>query len=386
MKIVHICLSGSYNDNWGYHDNLLPKYNKKAGHDVTVITSIFVNSKKHRGYEKVNPGEYVLDDGVKVIRIPFKKIFAPKLAEKLRTYEGLYKKLEKERPDFIFIHGIQFLDVLIVAKYLKNNPNCKAVADNHADFMNSARNWLSRNVLHRIIWKRCAALINPYVTKFYGVTPARVDFLVNMYNLPKQKVELLAMGADDEKVEETKNENIRKQIRKRYNINPDDFLIMTGGKIDTNKPQTLLLMEAVKKLNYPKVKLLIFGSVVPELKEKFNCLISDNIKYIGWVDSKDTYNYFSAADLIVFPGLHSVFWEQVVGLGKPCIFKYIQGFTHIDLNGNCKFIYRDSVDEIKDIISEIINNNKLYEQMKKIAESRGKEIFSYKRIANKSLE
>ena len=39
MKIVHIAPSAPYNDHWGYQDNLLPKYQKKLGHEVTMITT-----------------------------------------------------------------------------------------------------------------------------------------------------------------------------------------------------------------------------------------------------------------------------------------------------------------------------------------------------------
>ncbi|WP_416201291.1 MAG: hypothetical protein ACFWUD_03875 [Thermocaproicibacter melissae] len=65
MKIVHLCLCGPFNDNWGYQDNIIPKHNKKDGHDVTVITSVFINSTKQEGYEKVEPGEYYLDNELK---------------------------------------------------------------------------------------------------------------------------------------------------------------------------------------------------------------------------------------------------------------------------------------------------------------------------------
>ena len=89
--------------------------------------------------------------------------------------------------------------------------------------------------MHKIIWRKFAHLIEPYTTKFYGVLPARVDFLKNVYKLPEEKVELLVMGADDEKVKEAKNPNVKKEIRKKYNIKPGDFLIVTGGKIDYAK-------------------------------------------------------------------------------------------------------------------------------------------------------
>jgi len=277
------------------------------------------------------------------------------------------------------------MDIKCFVEYAIENPSVKIFVDCHTDFYNSARSWISKNVLHKIIYRRCAKMIEPYTKKFYGVLPARVDFLIDIYKLPKEKVELLVMGAEDEKVAVANNENIKKSIRKKYNIKEDDFLIITGGKLDSNKPQTLVLMQAVKNINKDKIKLLVFGSVNSEYKEKFTELLCDSVQYIGWVNSKDTYKYFSAADLVIFPGLHSVFWEQVVGMGKPCVFKYIEGFTHIDLGGNCKFLYEDSVDEIKEVINEIVNNNELYEQMKNVAITKGMDTFSYKKIAKRSL-
>ena len=159
-----------------------------------------------------------------------------------------------------------------------------------------------KNILYKIIWRYCAHLIEPYTTKFYGVLPARVDFLKNVYKLPEEKVELLVMGADDEKVAEARGESVRRQIRERYGIKPDDFLIMTGGKIDNAKRQTLLLMKAVKQIERADVKLIVFGSVIDELKEEINRLVDGTkIQYIGWVESEGSYKYFAASDLVVFP-------------------------------------------------------------------------------------
>lgn len=59
-------------------------------------------------------------------------------------------------------------------------------------------------------------------------------------------------------------------------------------------------MDAINKLDNPKIKLTVFGSVVPELKEKFNSLLSDNVIYSGWKKSDDIYDEFAAADIVVF--------------------------------------------------------------------------------------
>ncbi len=385
MKIVHVCLCSSYNDDWSYQENCLPYYHKKLGHDVTVVTTPFVKDKTE-DYQFFRTGEYLGTNGVKIIRLSLLISNKLKLSRKLRIYNGLYKTLQNERPGIIFVHGCQFMDIRHVARYAKENPNVRVFVDNHADFENSARNWLSKNILHRFVWQYCAQAIEPVTKIFWGVLPARVDFLVDFYKLPKEKVKLLVMGADDEKIAEAKDKGVVAGIRDQYKIGKDDFLIVTGGKIDKNKPQTLLLMEAIKSINNKKIKLIVFGSVIPEYEERFFSLLCDSIQYIGWIEAKEAYKYFNAAQLVVFPGLHSVFWEQAVGLGKPCIFRYIDGFNHIDLGGNCKFLYENSVTEIKRVISEIVDNEKVFAHMEKIAQDRGIEMFSYSKIAKKSIE
>lgn len=144
--------------------------------------------------------------------------------------------------------------------------------DNHADFSNSATNWLSKNVLHKGLWRRCAHTIEPYTKKFYGVLPVRVDFLKNIYKLPPEKCELLVMGADDELVEKAKVSGARERIRENYGIHDDDFLILTGGKIDQWKKQTLLLMKAVQNIQNERIRLIVFGSVTQELMDQVKAL------------------------------------------------------------------------------------------------------------------
>lgn len=384
MKIVHLCLANFYIEGFGYQENLLPKFHKQMGYEVEVITSLFTFDENGKGCFLKKGGTYINEHGIKITRLEYKN---KRLSKILRQYVGTYEAICESNPDIIFIHGCQFLDIKYVIKYVKRYPHVKVYVDNHADFSNSARNYLSNYILHRIIWRYCAHLIEPYTSKFYGVLPARVDFLKDVYNIPQEKIELLVMGADDEEVEKAKDENVRKLIRSKYNIKQNDFLIVTGGKIDNAKKQTLLLMEAIKRIKNENVKLLIFGSVINDLKDKFNSLVDgEKVQYIGWVHSSDSYKYFAAADLVVFPGRHSVFWEQVVGLGIPMVVKYWRGTTHVDLGGNCKFLYNDSADEIYEVLLSLINNKNEIFKMKEVAETKGMKYFSYKNIALKAIQ
>lgn len=383
LKILHICLCGPVTDNWNYQDNLLTKYHAKLGHEVSIMTSQWIWDNKGK-LVLDNRGKYTNSDGVQIRRLRIKG--NDNFYKKFKRFEGVIETIKEINPDILFIHGCQFMDIDIIVKYLKNNLQVKVYVDNHADFSNSATNFISKNILHKIIWKSRAKLIEPYVEKFYGVLPARVDFLTEVYGIRKEKVELLVMGADDEKVQEAQENIANKAIRKKYRIDEDDFLIVTGGKIDTAKTQTLLLMKAIHEIHNKKVKLLIFGSVAKELQNEFKSLVdNEKVYYIGWINAVETYDYFAIADLVVFPGRHSVFWEQVVGQGIPMIVKYWEGTSHIDLGGNVSFLYEDSSKEIYREILNLIKNRSKYLEMKKVAEENGMRCFSYKKIASECL-
>lgn len=383
MNIIHICLAGPVTDGWSYQDNLLSKYHAVLGHNVYLITSQYVWNEKGKLY-KGESGDYINDDGVHFYRIPIKN--NADFSSKFKRYVGLLCLLEKTNPDVLFVHGCQFRDIDVIVKFCKKNPDVKVFVDNHADFSNSATSWISKNILHKIVWKHYAQKIDPYVKKWYGVMPARVDFLKNVYGLDEDRIRLLVMGADNEKVNNALTSGASEKIRSMYNIGNDDFLIITGGKIDAAKYQTVLLMEAVNRLHNSRVKLLVFGSVSPGLTEKVNSNCSEFVKYIGWIKSDESYDYFSAADLVVFPGRHSVFWEQVAGLGIPMICKFWDGTTHIDVGGNVRFLYNDSADEIYSVIKELTENSEEYEKMKSVAVEKGRDSFLYDSIARRSLE
>lgn len=381
-KIVHIMLAGPVTDGWTYQDNLLTKYHRRLGYEVTMITSQWVWGENGK-LEKFERTDYTNENDVKVIRLPIEG--KDEFSRKFKRYYGLYAAIEGETPNILFIHGVSFCDVKTVVRYIRSHSDVRVYVDNHSDFSNSGTNWLSRNVLHKIIWKHNAQMLLPYTEKFYGVLPARVDWLVDMYGLPKEKCELLVMGVDDELAEKAELENRKDEIKKLYGISDSDFLVVSGGKIDVAKRQTLLLMEAIGKSKMENLKLLVFGSVEESIREEFNKLLVDNrVMYVGWINAMDSYDYFAAAKLVVFPGRHSVFWEQVAGQGIPMVCKYWDGTTHIDLDGNVEFIYEDQVETIRQKIEMIASDQECYSEMRNRAYTK-RAVFRYSEIAKRSI-
>lgn len=386
MKILHCCLAAFYNDKYSYQENVLPRMHKLQGHDVRIVasTEVFVNNLT-LGY--INPSEYVNEDGIVVHRIPYKNSIPSRIVHKLRLYKGLYKELCDFNPDFIFLHDAQFLSISDVIRYIKSHPNVKVNVDGHSDFGNSAKGFISKYILHRLIYRHCLKSIEPYACYFLGTLPNRVDFFNKMYGIPMNKTKLLEMGADDDIVKMVKESRQRDIIRKKHNIPQDSILIVSGGKFTPDKHDILTIMDSVHELSKSKnVRMLIFGSVSNDdgFKDKFFKRCDGKvIQYVGWLKGNETYNYFEASDIVVFSGFHSVLWEQAVGQGKPCIFRYIEGQTHIDLGGNCLFLNSFSKDEIVDVFTKLINN---YDSFKEVAEREGLKHFSYFEIAKRALE
>ena len=211
-KVVHLCLANFYTDGYSYQENMLPKFHQKLGYETAIIASLDTFNKAGQFVQYSGDLVYRNEYDIPVRRLPYRS--PEKLYRILRRYQGVREALEQAKPDMLFIHGCQFSDIDIVADYLKAHPDVKVYVDNHADFNNSATNYLSKNILHRRIWKRCAHVIEPYTSKFYGVVPARVDFLKEMYGLPAHKCDLLVMGADDDAVEKALRPEVRAKRRR----------------------------------------------------------------------------------------------------------------------------------------------------------------------------
>ena len=383
MKIVHICLANFYIDNYSYQENILPKMHKLQGLDVMIIasTETFIDNNT-LGYLK--PSSYYNENGIPVVRLPYVDFIPHWIARKIRLYIGLTRMLESFNPQIIFLHDVQFLSIKEIVEFVKKHRHVKVYADGHADFSNSASSFISKHILHKVVYKYCVDIISPFVTFFYGTLPARVDFFMDVYKTPPSKTKLLVMGADDDLVRNAKDLNLRSVLRAKYSILDEEFVIITGGKIDQSKKQVLELMKALNNITDKKIRLIIFGSVAEELMEKFEALFNPRFMInVGWVASDTIYGYFEASDLVVFPGRHSVLWEQAVGQGKPCVFRYYPGHNHIDLGGNCNFLYKSTSDEMEKVIKESIAS---IDNLKINAEKKGINYFSYYQIAKRSIE
>ena len=360
---------------------MLPKYHVKMGYDVTVIASLFTFGADGRGSWLEGYSEYDDKNGFHVVRLPYKK---PLMINKtLRHYDRFEEILNREAPDIIFSHNVSFADVSVLVKYLKKHPNVRVYADNHADFVNSAKHLLSKHILHPIIWRYYAKMLEPYLVKCYGVIPIRCRFLKEVYHINPDIIEFLPMGVDDESIPADRMA-IRTAIRKELSIPEDDMVILTGGKIDRLK-NTHVLVEAFNSIRNRHIHLIICGTLTPDMEYlETEIAKNQNIHHLGWCNPERVMNCMVASDMACFPGTHSTLWEQSVGVGLPAIFKRWSEMEHVNVNGNCCFVKGDDVEELKIAISSMLNTENFMQYKTKSIEA--SKSFLYSEISKKAIQ
>lgn len=382
MKIVHVCISAPWSEKYAYQENLLPHYHRLMGHDVTIIAPVFSKIGDYGG-NREPAGVSLLYDGTKVIRLT-PQIDNRKFLSHIPSVSGLKKTIIEEQPDLLFLHDVCCYNYRCIPAIKKKYPEMRVVADNHCDYINSLHTPVTR-FLHKVLFRYgLVTKLIPYVEWFYGVTPSRCTFLHKVYGIPVNKIKLLVMGADDEKMMIENRAQLREEVRICHGIKDDDFLIVTGGKIDRLKNMHVLA-HAVNALHKENVKLLVFGKINEDMQPLFDAEQSSSIITIGWVNSDKVYELFYAADLIVFPGLHSVLWEQAVASKTPCAFSKMEGFEHINVNGNCILMTGKDAEYYKNVLVELLENKEKYITLKANSTSEATEQFYYTKIARQVL-
>ncbi|MDR6487554.1 glycosyltransferase involved in cell wall biosynthesis [Chryseobacterium vietnamense] len=389
MKILMLC--ELYIESLEYQENLLVKYYRKHGHEVTVITSTYENVFDYYNNKHDNslPAKVIYDHGAKIIKLPFKFNYLGKI----KKYTSIKKIVEEVQPDLLYIHDIM-PNMFEMLDYKKQNPHVKMIMDYHADYSNSANGWLSLNILHKVIRKYLYMdPIRKHISKFYPIVPGSTKFLNEVYNIPHNEMDLLPLGADTDLVAEIKNNRVRDEIRNKFGINNEDIIIFTGGKFTPAK-KTDLLIKAFNEINDATLHLLIVGDADQhnqEYKKELLALSNNNpnIHYIGWLNNRGVYEYLSASDLAVFPASQSIVWQQALASGLPLIVGDVgeQSVQYLNEFGAITELKKEDInkEKIKKSIEDIIYREDELSLRKELALKTSSKYLDWNHLINKTL-
>lgn len=385
-----VMLQDFFGFDYTYQENLLTKYYVELGHEVVLISSTYESVFDYikDKYDKTKEKSVSEHLGAKIIRLPY----SLNILHKLKKHAGVYEILEEEKPDLIYAHDIH-LNLKEAVKYVKKHPECKIIMDYHADFSNSANGWISLNILHKILRKHILYKYIKYIKRIFPIIPASAYFLNKVYSVPYEDMKLLPLGCDYLKSLEVIQNTDQLAIRKKYGIDEDAFVIITGGKFDPLK-QTEVLINAVEKINDSKIHLIVFGKASEEnieYENKLKGLVEKaNIHFTGWLNNDSVLELMAVSDIAVYPASQSVIWQQSIGMHLPLILGDLGGQEpeYLNLHNNIIALKMDEItsENIENHIINLKNNPDLLQEMKDGAKKVASEYLDYRIICKTTLE
>lgn len=359
MRIAHIMFNGPYTENMTYQDNLLPAAHAQLGHEVVMIASCYTWHKNQ--VESVAPCDYIMADGVRLIRLPMNKVGGVSfLEQKVRCVPELFGCLQRIAPDWIMLHDPQMQSTKDVCRYVEQY-RCGFVVDSHADVHNSGRNLLSRYVLHKLYYRHFMQMAAHYAQKIYYPSLETKQFMLEEYGVPEQKMEYLPLGGVI--LPESKYRQIRMARRAELALTPEDVLIVHSGKLAPGK-KTVELLTAFLQVKNPRAHLAIIGSaddpiIQNALEEATNT--DSRIHYLGWKSGDELQEYLCAADIYAQPGTQSATMQNAACCGcAEILYPYS---SHKTLLGDAVLYVEDTV-QLTQMLRDLVDDPELLRKKK----------------------
>ena len=239
-----------------------------------------------------------------------------------------------------------------------------------------------------------------YFTKFY--CDKTVSELIvptkKTYDLFKTKYEydrnihIVPTGIEVERFYKENNDSKKiDELRKKYNIKKDDFVVLFVGRLAEEKNVKFLIENQVELVKYnKKCKLLIIGDGpdVDKLKAQVSDLkLNDNVIFTGKVPWSDVHEYYQLGSIFVSAShteTQGLTLLEAMAAGIPVVALDDEAFKDVvvdDLNG---YLFKDEKGYISSI-EKLMNDKKKYERMCKQARING-EAHSSKYYAEKVLD
>ena len=376
MKIMHLCLSNYYIDNHGYQENLLPAFNLKDGHEVMILASTETFISPHRlGYLK--PGEYTNEHGIRVKRIPYRRIMPHFVIKKLRAYPKVYEEINRFGPDVILYHGIGGYEIRTVARYKRTNPSVRLYVDAHSSFHNSAKNLISRRLLHGVFYKLSVRRSLDAIDKVLCTSLETFDFLESMYDIPRELMEFYPLGGIV--VDGKEHDEKRNRIRKQLSLKNGDILFLHSGRLDSKK-RTCELLKAFSQVKNEQFKFIIIGSFSPDIEEEAKNLIDSDkrVSYLGWKSGGELLDHLCACDMYLQPGTQSATMQNAICAGcSVMLYPYESHKPFLRNNG----FFVETVQDMVNVFLKIESNPSIIEDMRAASYKVAYDLLDYKKLA-----
>lgn len=223
MKIAHLCLSCFFIDGHSYQENEIVRQHVLDGHEVIVLASTETYTSDGL-VTYTNSGEYVGSEGAKIKRLAYRGFLPNFVMAKLRINVGVYDSLTAFQPDVILFHGTCGWELLTAARYVSKNRRVLLYVDSHEDRNNSARGFISREILHRRYYGAIIRRALPHIRKILCISTESIDFVHDLYKIPMSHLEFFPLGGRP--IPDVEYRNRRDTTRNRYGLTDRNKLLI----------------------------------------------------------------------------------------------------------------------------------------------------------------
>jgi len=314
------------------------------------------------------------EEGIEILRLPVKfnieSLNSPWLV-------GLESAVTSFEPDAIIAHGMVNISSIRIAMLKRKMAHTKLLFDDHMTFDASRGGWV------RILYRLFRTIFTPTFLKaadvFVAVTPETKRFMHEVYGIPYERITVIPLGIDSDHF--CHDSHARDLTREKYGIKDDEVVFIYAGKIIREKGVHLLVDAALQICkNSDRVRFMIVGgqdpSYLDKLKRKISSAhMSDRFSFTDAVPNKKLHEYYSAADVGVWPLQCSMTMLEATACGLPIIISDKSGATERATRGN-GLLYRESDSNDLEAKITIMLDDKLRKKMSENAVSYARTICS----------
>ena len=169
-------------------------------------------------------------------------------------------------------------------------------------------------------------------------------------------------------------------IRKNYNIDGNDFLIITPSRFVVNKGHAVLIstIKELKERYKVNVKAIFVGHgpILNNLNNMvLSCGLNEHVKFCDPMDQHDLFDLFLSSNAVVMPSLREPFGiaaAESMALGVPTILTKVDGF--IELVGDSRGAIMVKPNDVNDLTNAILSVYNSDDEVKEVASNGKKRI------------
>jgi len=213
------------------------------------------------------------------------------------------------------------------------------------------------------------------------------------YFTNEDKTSVVYNGIDCSRFSPDKDKRIR--IRKQYNINDGEIVLLTMGTINREKGHHLAIktLRILVDKGLP-VRLMIAGDgpLMDALKKQaLNLVLDKRVIFCGYIPNEETPDYYNASDIFIFPTLRlesfGIVLAEAMACEKPIIASDIGSIPYVIDNGiNGLLIPPGDYKELAKQIEFLSGNKKFAEMLSKNAGLKSHEKFNLDKMIEDTIE